>query len=199
MSRFHHGNLREALIARAIEVIGEKGVEGLSLRRIAKDLGVSHAAPARHFSSKADLLSTIVAQSYAALTQAVLTAASGAEDQSPIIRLHHMGRGTIEWALENRAVFSVMMNPDVSRYADETLKQSLKTFANVIATAVADAQTAGFRKDVSAHTLLFYAVGAALGVSMLATDELMRSILGAPRDTDAIAAIAEQIVPIKTQ
>ena len=42
---YHHGNLREALLARAAEIVRERGVADLSLREIARDVGVSHAAP----------------------------------------------------------------------------------------------------------------------------------------------------------
>ena len=197
MSTYHHGNLRNALIARAIQVIGDKGVEGLSLRQIAKDLGVSHAAPARHFANKADLLSAIVAQSYSELTHATLSAATHGTKHNAIVRLNFMARGTIRWALKNKAAFSVMMNPDVSRYADDALKKSLKEFERVVSTAVSEAQNAGFRETVSPKTLLIYAVGAALGVSMLLTDDLMRSVLGAPRHENIVVKIAEQIVSIE--
>ena len=56
---YHHGKLREALLARAREVIEEAGVEGLSLRQLARDLGVSHAAPGKHFRDKQALLDAL--------------------------------------------------------------------------------------------------------------------------------------------
>ena len=196
MSDYHHGNLREALILRAIDVIGAKGVEGLSLRQIAKDLGVSHAAPARHFTSKADLLSEIVRGAYLELTADVLRAAEDAENQDAVMRLNFMAQSTIRWAVKNRAKFSVMTNPDVSRFADKALKASLKEFTQVVSTALDDAQKAGFRKNVSARVLLHYAVGAALGVSMIITDDLMQSVTGVEDSDEIVAAIASQIVPI---
>ena len=53
---YHHGNLRQALLERAAQVIAESGVEALSLRALARDLGVSHAAPSRHFPDRRALL-----------------------------------------------------------------------------------------------------------------------------------------------
>jgi len=56
---YHHGDLRTALIEKAIEVIDKKGVEGLSLRKVAATCGVSEAAPYSHFANKNDLLAAI--------------------------------------------------------------------------------------------------------------------------------------------
>lgn len=53
---YHHGNLREELIEKGIEMINEVGEEKLSLRRIAKMCGVSNAAPYTYFKKKSDLL-----------------------------------------------------------------------------------------------------------------------------------------------
>jgi len=196
MSDYHHGNLRAALLSQAVKVIGEKGVEGLSLRKVAKDLGVSHAAPTRHFKSKADLLSAIVRASYQELTKAILDEAASAEETNAIIRLNLMARSTIRWAMNNRAKYSVMTNPDVSRFADQDLKVVLGDFVKIVSGALTEAQSQGFRKGTSAKGLLIYGVGAALGAATVVTDELMRSVLGSPNDEDIITEIANQIIPL---
>jgi len=56
---YHHGDLRTALIEKAIEVIDKKGVESLSLRKVAAACGVSEAAPYSHFTNKSELLAAI--------------------------------------------------------------------------------------------------------------------------------------------
>jgi len=56
---YHHGDLRTALIEKGIEMISKKGVESLSLRKLAKDCGVSEAAPYAHFANKNELMSAI--------------------------------------------------------------------------------------------------------------------------------------------
>ena len=53
---YHHGDLRNALILKALDVLDEKGVAGLSLREIARQTGVGHNAPYRHFKNKTELL-----------------------------------------------------------------------------------------------------------------------------------------------
>lgn len=196
MSTYHHGNLRAALLKQAVKIIGESGVEGLSLRKAAKDLGVSHAAPTRHFKSKADLLSAIVRDSYQEMTKAILDELASANEENAIIRLNLMARGTIRWAMNNQAKFSVMTNPDVSRFADDELKRVLGDFVNIVASALTDAQSLGFRKTASAKGLLIYGVGAALGAATVVTDDLMRSVLGAPDSDAIITEIANQIIPL---
>ena len=89
---YHHGDLRQALLDRAAEVIEAQGIEAVTIRGLARDLGVSHAAPNRHFKSRADLLTALAAEGYAALRSATLSAAEDVGDD-PWIRLNAMGRG----------------------------------------------------------------------------------------------------------
>src|ERR671918_1668329 len=62
MNRYHHGDLRQALIRAARELLADAPGEEISLRQIAKRAGVSHAAPYRHFDSVAALLDAVAAQ-----------------------------------------------------------------------------------------------------------------------------------------
>ena len=57
--KYHHGNLKEKLIQSAYDWISENGIEGISLRKIAKISNVSQTAPYRHFSSKEHLLADV--------------------------------------------------------------------------------------------------------------------------------------------
>ena len=56
---YHHGNLRQALIDGALELIEERGVSALTLREVARRVGVTHAAPQRHFADRAALVDRI--------------------------------------------------------------------------------------------------------------------------------------------
>ena len=66
MPRYHHGDLRAAVLRRAEEVLRESGTDALSLRGIARDLGVSHAAPSAHFRDKNALFAALAAGACAA-------------------------------------------------------------------------------------------------------------------------------------
>lgn len=61
---YHHGDLRSALLAAAERTLRDKGTASLSLRELARDLGVSHAAPGRHFKDKQALLNALALVGY---------------------------------------------------------------------------------------------------------------------------------------
>ena len=58
---YHHGDLRQALLKGALDLIADVGIDNLSLRRLAERVGVSRTAPYHHFSDKNDLLCAIAA------------------------------------------------------------------------------------------------------------------------------------------
>lgn len=105
---YHHGNLVEVLLAAAIALIEEKGVEGLSVREVAKKAGVSPAAPFRHFSSKTALLTAVAEQAMARLTEAVIAAEARCADDDPLVRLEAIGEGYLQWALDNPTHFEIV-------------------------------------------------------------------------------------------
>ena len=69
--RYHHGELREALVAAGRKLLEEKGLRGFTLRECARRAQVSHAAPAHHFASLDDLLAEIATRGYHELTAAM--------------------------------------------------------------------------------------------------------------------------------
>ncbi|MBN1239952.1 MAG: TetR/AcrR family transcriptional regulator [Gammaproteobacteria bacterium] len=68
---YHHGNLRAALLDAAERLLGENGVTGVSLRAVAKEAGVSHTAPYRHFQDKQSLLAALAEIGFARLRDAM--------------------------------------------------------------------------------------------------------------------------------
>jgi AcrR family transcriptional regulator len=104
--RYHHGDLRRALLTAAVQSIDETGPAALSLRDLARRAGVSHAAPAHHFGDKAGLLTAVAVEGYELLTGA-LTAAG--DD------ILEMGVAYVRFAVRHRAHFEVMFRPDLYR------------------------------------------------------------------------------------
>src|SRR5580698_6568328 len=66
-STYHHGDLSNALVAAALEVVEREGVESISIRELAGALGVSRAAPYRHFSDRDALLAAVAARGFEGL------------------------------------------------------------------------------------------------------------------------------------
>lgn len=105
---------RERLIRTALAVLTDQGLEGLSLRNVARRAGVSHGAPRRHFASFADLLAEVAAHGFRLLSEAIeKSAAQLAPGAGAIARLRTGSRAYVECAVANPALFALMFRPEL--------------------------------------------------------------------------------------
>jgi len=104
--RYHHGALREALLAAAESLIESDGVDGLTLRAIARDAGVSQAAPAHHFGNLTGLLSELAARGFERFSDR-LEADSAKADASQQ-RVADMCRAYVGFAQASPGLFELM-------------------------------------------------------------------------------------------
>lgn len=111
--RYHHGDLREALVATALRIVADEGVEAVTLRELARRLGVSHAAPGHHFPDRASLLAALAGEGFVQLGRA-LAAASSAAPRGRGARLLSAGRAYLAFALDHPGSFRVMFGPHVA-------------------------------------------------------------------------------------
>lgn len=119
---YHHGSLREALIAAGRTLLEQRGRQGFTLRECARRARVSHAAPAHHFRTGGDLLAEIAACGFDQLSAAMDAATAEATDRNdPAQNLVALGRGYVRFALANKAVFQLMFNGDVRPEKNERL------------------------------------------------------------------------------
>lgn len=118
--RYHHGDLRAALLRSAVEVLRERGVAGLSLRECARRAGVSHAAPYRHFENKSALMVAIAAQGFRWLVERGEAAMEGLTD--PRERLDAYGIAYVAFALahpeHHRLMFASELDPTAASAKD---------------------------------------------------------------------------------
>src|SRR5688572_19451527 len=103
---YHHGDLRAALLGRAEDTLERTGIAGLSLRELARDVGVSHGAPRRHFADKDALLTALAEDGFARLgaSLAAATAAGG----SFADRLHATAHAYVGFATTHPALLDLM-------------------------------------------------------------------------------------------
>ncbi|MEU5219097.1 TetR/AcrR family transcriptional regulator [Streptomyces sp. NPDC020807] len=173
---YHHGDLRQSVLAAALDAIAADGPAALSLRDLARRAGVSHAAPAHHFGDRTGLLTAIAAQGYDLLAEAL----AGAPE------LRERGVRYVRFAADHPAHFQVMFQPDLLRADDPDLvaakaRASAELRAGVADLAgVPDTREAGIAAWSLAHgfaTLLLTGnVDAALGGR--APEEYFRSLTG---------------------
>ncbi|RYH12794.1 MAG: TetR/AcrR family transcriptional regulator, partial [Alphaproteobacteria bacterium] len=133
-TRYHHGDLRRSLIAAGLVLLEEKGAAGLGLREIARLVGVSAAAPYRHFADRKALLEAVAAEGFGDFTAAMARAAEGlAEDE----QLAAMAFGYVRFALDQPALFRLMFSSELHPYRDPELKQQAQAAYATIAVAAA--------------------------------------------------------------
>ena len=106
---YHHGNLRQALIREARASLKEKGVDKLSLREVARNAGVSHAAAYHHFRDKTDLVAAVAVAAFGDL-EAVMQAMP---DGDASTRLKALMRCYVMFALNNPDEFRLMFLPQL--------------------------------------------------------------------------------------
>ena len=103
---YHHADLRNALIDEAISVLSESGISGLTLRELARRIGVTHTAPYAHFADKRALLEGVAEVGFARLAETLARAkARGASPEDALIT---MGVAYVEFAREQPALYRLM-------------------------------------------------------------------------------------------
>lgn len=105
---YHHGNLRAALLTAAEQTLRERGIGEVSLRDLARQAGVSHAAPGRHFRDRQALLDALAAVGYTRLTEEIVAAIGQAGDGSGA-QLRAMAATYVRFAVENGALLDLMI------------------------------------------------------------------------------------------
>jgi AcrR family transcriptional regulator len=104
---YHHGNLREALIAAALDLIAQKGPAGFTFAEAARQAGVSPAAPYRHFRDRDALMADVARRGFEQFEQR-LAAAWDNGRPTPLAALERMGHAYLAFAHDEPAYFSAM-------------------------------------------------------------------------------------------
>lgn len=136
--RYHHGDLRTALLDAAEAVLTEKGLEGFTLRECARRAGVSHAAPKHHFRDVGHLLTVLATLAFERLNQAMTSRKETVTEADPKAVLQAIGEGYIAFAADNPHLFNLMFNCALLDNEDQALKvQSEAAFMELARTVAA--------------------------------------------------------------
>ena len=127
---YHHGNLREALLRGAERTVRERGVDALSLRELAREVGVSHAAPRRHFPDRQALLDALSQEGFERLRGELADAARGA---GPGFRerLEATGAAYVAFAVRDAELLELMFAGKHGRSAEALGESADRAFAVV--------------------------------------------------------------------
>ncbi|MFI1355383.1 WHG domain-containing protein [Streptomyces sp. NPDC020898] len=138
---YHHGDLRAALLAAAERTLREKGVGSLSLRELAREVGVSHAAPGRHFKDKQALLNALALAGYERLSQALDAADAPALPIEP--RLTALARAYLRFAVDNAELLELMYARKHDPDASEQMAAAVERTVGGLVQVISDAQKRG--------------------------------------------------------
>ncbi|MBI9048509.1 MAG: TetR/AcrR family transcriptional regulator [Anaerolineaceae bacterium] len=133
VKKYHHGDLKNALIQAGIEVLTHEGLAGLSLRKVAKQAGVSHAAPYAHFTDKQAIIAAISTEGYRKLYQCLSDAIDKAKG-NPHKQLIETAWAYIQFARQESGCFKIMFSGVLEQEKDypEFVEVSQRTFALVV-------------------------------------------------------------------
>jgi AcrR family transcriptional regulator len=130
---YHHGDLKNALIASGVDILSKEGVAGLTLRKVAQKAGVSHAAPYAHFADKPALIAAISTEGFRRIYEAI-HAAARRHAGNPAAQLVEAAWAYVKFALDDPDHFKVTMSGIVEREQEYPafVEVSQKSFALVL-------------------------------------------------------------------
>ncbi|MEU0941352.1 TetR/AcrR family transcriptional regulator [Streptomyces canus] len=178
----HHGDLRNALLLAALELVGERGPHGFTLAEASRRAGVSVAAPYKHFTDRETLLAELATQGYREQRDRFAVAVGADED--PVQQLASFASAYVRFAAEKPALFDITFNagldksrfPDLAAVGDEVARLLLP-----VAGRLAPNQDAAF-------DLLLRVAAAAHGLAVFLRQGLFGVGSGALADTEEKAA-----------
>lgn len=184
---YHHGDLRAALLVAGEAELTEKGVEGFSLRSVAKRAGVSHAAPSHHFGDTNGLLTALATEGFTRFQDTLDAREVGATDDRD--RAVRAGLGYLDFALARPALFRLIFSscrPDFA--APDLLAAARRAYEHLVGLVTT---LGGSETDVIALWATSH------GIADLSADRKMQLLQGkSPEDREAmIRAVLVRCLP----
>jgi AcrR family transcriptional regulator len=164
---YHHGDLRAALLAEAAVMIAEGGSAGVTMRAIGQRLGVSRAAPYRHFADKTALLVAVAANGFRRLGGRLQAIDAGGK-RSSVERLRRLGEEYVRFALENPAHYRLMYGREaLTREELPELREAAEALFEQFVEVIRAHQRSGLIKRQNARAQAYVAWSAVHGLASL--------------------------------
>jgi AcrR family transcriptional regulator len=142
---YHHGNLREALVAATLRLVEERGPLGFTLAEAARTAGVSAAAPYRHFRGRDELIEEVARRGFVMFAERLERAADDGRP-TPLASFMALGRAYLDFARENPGYYVAMFESGVSIAGNADLARAGERALAVLVRA-ADRLAAGLPAD----------------------------------------------------
>ena len=172
---YHHGALKRALLDAALELLDAEGADSIGLRDLARRVGVSPAAPYRHFRSRQALLEAVATEGFERFS-AMMEAKE--VDYPEAERFQAMAEAYVRFALVQPALFRLMFSRQVDKQSNRALhKAALDAYGSLARAAAREVPEAPSEGAVIAWSFVH-------GLSMLLLDEQILGVL--PENTDSL-------------
>jgi AcrR family transcriptional regulator len=171
---YHRENLRETLLELAERTVQRSGVDALSLRQLAREANVSHAAPARHFRDKRALLDALALDGFERLNRVMADAAAtpGSFDD----RFRAVATAYVTFAVDNAALLGLMYTVKHEADASDALLEAGRGSMRAAVDLIAAAQAAGAIVPGDPERYALVAFASVHGVAALATGDLLDGV-----------------------
>ena len=132
---YHHGALRDALLQAAERVLERDGLAGLTLRAVAREAGVSHAAPTHHFGDLTGLVSELAAIGFRGFNAAMASARAGGAN--PVERAMAPAKAYVAYAQAHPGMYGLMFRAERLDYSRPALNEASEASFAALTGAVA--------------------------------------------------------------
>ncbi|MFE3289383.1 TetR/AcrR family transcriptional regulator [Rhodococcus sp. NPDC059234] len=181
---YHHGSLRQVLLASAENTLEREGADGLSLRRLAREAGVSHAAPSKHFRDRRALMDALAESGFHRLTGALAEAVADARPDARA-RFAALADAYVGFASAHPALLALMYGTKHAPGAPERLTAAGRESMDLTVRIVTEAQEAGDIGPGDPDRIALVAFATFHGIATLAAGDMLD---GAPVDEVVRAA-----------
>jgi AcrR family transcriptional regulator len=165
---YYSGDLRRDLLDAALAVVASDGPAAVNLRALARELGVSHAAPANHFVDKTAVFTAIAQEGFELLGQAMTEALAAVPAEEPgRARVGATGQAYLRFALEHRSHFEVMWRTDLCRRDEPALQTAADATFDQLLDAVRAGQADGWATGADERSVAYLAWSAVHGLAVL--------------------------------
>lgn len=190
---YHHGSLRQTLVSAAIPLLAERGTTSLSLREVAKAVGVSHTAPYRHFRDKTALLERIAADGYDRLATACVEA-ERRFPRNPQRQLVEAGMTYLLLAVENPEIIQLMFGGVSLDGCGDELKHASQNAFLCLMKIIENGQKEGLYRKADARDLTIASLCMVHGLSMLITSGPLKDMAASKRRVKKLGDTVSKIL-----
>ena len=186
---YHHGNLHEAIVAVASKIVGDEGPLELTVRRVAIQLGVTHAAVYHHFEDRTAILASVAEAAFVRMGEAI-GARQAVLGATALERFAANGLAYAKFALENPRLYGVMFGPEAAaRHSYPALAEAADRVFDVLRQSISDCQKEGSVIEGSVDEHALFCWSSVHGFASLMVERQVGKLHLASRDEDTLAEL----------